>query len=360
MIGNRDLVSGERRTRIGALVRGGTAGRAVACALLFLAMSVSSCGRPAAEGTAILRGDQAYARGDLEEALAEYRLALRQGANNGESYARVAHTYTALGQVDEAGDHYRQAVELNPDLADQAAADMVFLARRAEGRSDEFGMATAFQTALEFRPGIAVSELALPLARHFSDTGEFGRALPFYLKALNSVPTDSLPPRDLLYETGLAYDEVGDCSRAVIFYERFRNRLPAWRRPREVDWRYGNCSFQLSRMALEEANLDESLRHLETILRVEQPENLLSLAYFQKGEILSARGECEAAIEAFSQVFDADASGTAPHVLRATERIDEIRFGRPFLEGLRDPTLGPVPCTGSTLMPDTINVPRDR
>jgi tetratricopeptide (TPR) repeat protein len=304
-----------------------------------------------------MRGDRAFARGDLEEALAEYRLALRQGARDGASYARVAHTYAALGQVDEAGDHYRQAVEQDPGLADQAAADMVFLARRAEGRSDVFGMATAFQAALDFRPGIAVAELALPLARHFSETGEFGRALPFYLKALNSVPADSLPPRDLLYETGLAYDEVGDCSRAVIFYERYRNRLPRWRRD-EVDWRYGNCSFQLSRTALEEANLDESLRHLETILRIGEPRNLLSLAYFQKGEILSARGECEAAIEAFSEVYGADVSGAAPHVLRAQERIDEIRFGRPFLEGFRDPSAGPVPCTGSTLIPDTLNAPQ--
>ena len=352
MIGNRDLPSRARRTRIGA------PGRAATCALVLLTMALSACGRPRAEGTAIMRGDQAYARGDLEEALAEYRLALRQGAADGESYARVAHTYTALGQVDEAGDHYRRAVEWDPGLADQAAADMVFLARRAESRSDEFGMATAFQTALEFRPGIAVSELALPLARHFSETGEFGRALPFYLKALNSVPVDSLPPRDLLYETGLAYDEVGDCSRAVIFYERYRDRLPQWRRG-EVNWRYGNCSFQLARTALEEANLDESLRHLETILRIGEPRNLLSLAYFQKGEILSARGECEAAIEAFSEVYYADASGTAPHVLRARERIDEIRFGRPFMEGFRDSALGPAPCTGSTLMPDTLNVAMD-
>ena len=37
------------------------------------------------------RGDEAFAQGNYEEALAEYRLAVRQGADGPEITARVAH-----------------------------------------------------------------------------------------------------------------------------------------------------------------------------------------------------------------------------------------------------------------------------
>ena len=53
----------------------------------------------------------------------------------------------------------------------------------------------------------------------------------------------------------------------------------------------------------------------------------------EKGEILSAQGECEAAMEAFAQVRFSDAAGAL--VDRAQAFFDEIRFGR-GLEPLRD------------------------
>lgn len=277
------------------------------------------------EEGSIFRGDQAYAKGDPVEALAEYRLALRQGATGPETHARVAHTYVALRRIDEAREHYRLAVSMDSSWADQAVADFVRLARDEEEKRDRFGMASAVQTALEFRQGISLDDLALPLAQHFSDIGEYGRALPFFQKTLGSVDRDSLP--GVLFEAAVAYDEVGDCETATVYYEEYREKIPAWRRG-EVDWRLGNCSFRVARAKRGEGDDDEALRHLETILRIGEPRNLLAMAFFEKGEILGYRGECEAAIEAFRQVSEVDPSGTGPLVDRAEERIDQIRFGR--------------------------------
>ncbi len=138
---------------------------------------------------------------------------------------------------------------------------------------------------------------------------------------------DTVP--EILFETAIAYDEVGDCESAVVYYEDYRDRLPRWRRS-EVDWRLGNCSFQLARLRRGERDDDEALRHLETLLSIGEPRNLLAMGYYEKGEILGYRGECEAAIEAFQQVPVVDPSGTGPLVDRAEERIDQIRFGGRF------------------------------
>ncbi|MFO8175972.1 MAG: tetratricopeptide repeat protein [Longimicrobiales bacterium] len=307
--------------------------------LIGFALILASCMPLGEEGTSISRGDQAFADGDMEEALAEYRLAERQGADDADTYARIAHTYVALRRIDGARDYYRLAVDRNAGYTEQAVADFVRLAREEEAVRDEFGMASAVQTAQEFRPGISLDDLALPLARHYSRVGEYGRALPFYLKTLSALG-DSIPR--ILFETAVAYDEVGDCQSAVVYYEDYRDRLPNWRRS-EVDWRLGNCSFRLAAARREEGEEEEALRHLERLLRIGEPRSLQAMGYFEKGEILGLRGECEAALEAFIQVPALDPSGNSPLVARAEERIDQIRFGSRAFRDREDRAPGDPP-----------------
>jgi len=279
------------------------------------------------EGSSILRGDQAFADGDFEEALAEYRLALRQGASDAETYARVAHTYISLKRIDEAREHYRLAVAQDSSFTDQALSDFVHLAREENRIGDRPGMASAVETALEFQAGISLEDLVLPLAQHYSGLGEYGRALPFYQKVLSNFDPDSLPR--VLFEAAVAYDEVGDCESAVIYYEDYRERLPPQLRT-EVHWRLGHCLFELAQVRLEEGDEEEALVYLETLLEIREPRNRLARGYYLKGEILGARGECEAAIEAFQQVPVEDPSGTSAVVDSAEFRIDQILFGGRF------------------------------
>ena len=66
---------------------------------------------------------------------------------------------------------------------------------------------------------------------------------------------------------------------------------------------------------------------------VGEPRNIQAQAWFEKGEILAEMDECEAAMEAYSQVRYADQAGWL--IDRAQDRFDGIRFGR-GLEHLRD------------------------
>lgn len=295
-------------------------------ALLMAAAVPFACTPLGEEGTSINRGDQAYAKGDLEEALAEYRLALTQGASDPDTYARIAHTYVGLKRIDEGREYFGLAVAEDSSFADQAMADFVRLAREEAGVGDHFGMASAVQTALEFQPGINLEDLALPLAQHYSEIREYERALPFYQKALADFDPDSLP--QVLFETGVAFDEIGDCESAVVFYEDYRDRIGRYGANRsEVDWRLGSCSYRLARLRRDDGDDDEALRHLEILLLIGQPQNLQAEGYFELGEILGLRGECEASVEAFQQVAVMDLAGTGPLVERAQVRIDQILFG---------------------------------
>ena len=81
-----------------------------------------------------------------------------------------------------------------------------------------------------------------------------------------------------------------------------------------------------------EEALDDALSHLDRVLELGEPRNIQAQAWFDRGEILSGLGQCEAAMEAYAQVRYADAAGAL--VERAQERFDEIRFGR-GLDSLR-------------------------
>ena len=301
-------------------------------ATFLLGVFLSAC-TGATEETSLLRGDQAFAQGNYEEALAEYRLSVRQGADDPMTLARVAHTYAMMDRVDDAGSYYLQAVSRDSALADQAVSDLMRLAREARESDDHFAMASAIEIALRLRPGLGVSDLSLDLARHYFQSGEFGRALPFYQKALAEA-TDSAP--DVVFEVGQAHEEIGDCVHALVFFERFRGMVRRWERG-EVDWYIGTCAFNLAREILtgrdrpEEA-LDDALSHLDRVLELGEPRNIQAQAWFDRGEILSGLGQCEATMEAYAQVRYADAAGAL--VERAQERFDEIRFGR-GLDSLR-------------------------
>jgi tetratricopeptide (TPR) repeat protein len=302
--------------------------------ILITIAAAFACSPRSAEESALRRGDQAFAQGQFDEALAEYRLAVRQGADDPSTLARVAHTFAMLGRVDDAGTYYLDAAARDDSFADQAVADLMRLARDAGANGDRFAMATAVETALDLRPGLGVGDMAMPLARHYFESGEFGRALPFYQKAMNEA-TDSVA--EIVFEVGQAHEEIGDCEHALIYFERFRAMVRPWQRD-EVDWYIGSCSFSLARefgsgrVVPSEDDLERALQLVDRTLGVGEPRNIQAEAWFEKGEILSNLGRCEEAMEAYAQVRYADRAGSL--VDRAQDRFDQIRFGR-GLESLR-------------------------
>ncbi len=285
-------------------------------------LSFAACTAAGSEGEALRRGDEAFARGDLTEALAEYRLALVQGGDDVDALLRAAHVYAQSGRVDEAREYYGRAVELDPDLADLAAADLLRVARLAIGRQDGIAAAAAVEAAMDLKPGVSLTGISLPLARHLARNGRYGRALPFFQKALRETDSDA----NVVFEMALAHEELGDCRRALIFFEQIRNNVTPAQRS-EVDWNIGNCSGNLAEEARVEDDLDEALRLYQVTIELGEPRNRLARAWFEIGEILVLRGECSAAVAAFDQVPRQDLPGGFM-VERARARLDEIRFRR--------------------------------
>jgi len=295
--------------------------RIAATPLAFVLGFLAACGTDPGEETARARGDHAFARGDFEEALAEYRLSLKQaGATTGDT-VRAAHAYAVLGRVDDARSLYEKAVAADASHALQAVADFVAAARGAGANGDSYAMASALEAASSLGPGAVAADLALPLARHYTAVGEPVRALPLYLMLLDAARDDP----DLVLETARAHHEIGDCERALALFEEFA--ALARRREREARWHMGSCAYRLAEERTAEGRVEEALERLDLVLHVAEPRPLLPRAHFARARVLERLGRCAEALEAYRLVARAGPGASALLADSARSRVDEIRFG---------------------------------
>ncbi|HSJ32635.1 MAG TPA: tetratricopeptide repeat protein [Longimicrobiales bacterium] len=303
--------------------RGATVARPFATGLVALiaAVLVAGCNEPE---PATARGDRLFADSNYAGALAEYRLAfeLRKGTDE---LARVAHTYALTGQFERARESYDLLLERAPEYTDQAVFDYLTLARRAQARSDRFGMAGAVEAALQLRAGLPVGDMAAPLARYYARAGDSDRARDFYERALGFATGDSVP--DLLFDFARFQESQGNCAEAVELFGAFRARRPRGEESDQARWNIGNCSFTLAQQARENGEPEKALEHLQVTLDLGVPQNLMDQAWFERGEALLELGRRDEALQAYIKVLENARTTGGSLTERARQRIDQLRFG---------------------------------
>lgn len=300
---------------------------------MLLAAAIVACGDPA--GAALERGDELLAEGRVEAAIAEYRLALRQGGESPELLLRLAHAYAVGGDVDASVRHYEALLGRDSSYRWQAAADLAGAARRALARGTPEGMVRALEPVARIHLGLVPPDLRLALARHHGRQGDHERALSLYLSLLAGEPgedageEDDLPlPPAVFYELGRAYEDLGACGEAIRWFERYLTE--AGRSAAEASsarWHLGNCLFHAAEEDRAAGRPRRALESLERLVELGVPQTLLDRAHYLRGELLLGLGEPERALEAYREVLRLNPSRTGYLVRRAEERIRDIRFG---------------------------------
>lgn len=285
---------------------------------MFAASSMTACG---SSETSMLRGDRYWADSNYVAALAEYRLAARDGSTEAER--RVAHAYVVTGQLDRARRAYDQLIKGDPGSVDQAVFDFLWLGRSSLERGDRYGAARATEAALELRPELPIQGLALTLARHYATIGDSDRALQFYRRAVASAPTESR--NSLLYEIASLTERGGDCVRAMPYFESFIERSANTDSVTEARWRMGTCGLEQGRQLREAGEPAKALEMLAITLDLGAPQNLLDQAWFERAEALITLGRLDDAALAYERVLELSVRGRRTQLAaRARRRLDEI------------------------------------
>ncbi len=304
----------------GADVR--VAPHAVRLALLAaLVVLVGGCGGDGQQ-TAVERGDELLAAGDVDAAIAEYKLALRQLGQDPEVLLRLGHAYASNGDVDAALQYLRPLLASGEEHEQQVLAELSEAARVARDRGSPDNMARAMEPAMALGIGMVPEDLYHPLARYYGQLSDWDRAIPLYLAVLE----DEDPPQSAVLETARAFQEVGGCREALGYYERFLEA--ASRRDRaEASWEYGSCLYEVATAERAAGRYEAAAERLDILIEQGVPKNLLDRAHYDRGEIRLMFGDLAGAESDFLAVLELNPVRTGTLVGLAEERIREIRFG---------------------------------
>jgi tetratricopeptide (TPR) repeat protein len=275
-------------------------------------------------GDAIERGDRFYGQGRLDAAIAEYKFALRQEADE-RALLRLGVVYGERGEIETSRRYYADLLERDSSFRYQVAAGLSAAARGAIERGGSESAARALEPLLELGAGMIPRDLVLPLARFYWEDNEYEEALPLYLRVLAEAEEVGA---DVLYETARAFQELGACREAIAYYERYLSEA-ARRAPRrsEAEWSLGNCLYEAAEEDWQEGRPAAAQGRVKRLIQLGVPRTLQDRAHFLYGEMSLALGERGEALRAFEEVLRLNPSRTGPLVERAEARIREIRFG---------------------------------
>ena len=207
---------------------------AVSVAVATLGLLVGCGDSGGAEGA----GDQAYADGRYQEALAAYT-PLSESAPSPRLWAKVGATALHLGQLREATAAYRALGAADPDRADEAAdgLDRVILA--AERRRDEPVLEEAVAALRAVAPDRPLGRHALSLVQATD-----GAVDPAGFSAALAAATEAGEVDSLLARQATALAEIGSCAQAVPLFQAGIRRAGRLGSPAATDGLAG-CYTQL-------------------------------------------------------------------------------------------------------------------
>ena len=219
-------------------------------------------------------------RAMLDEAIDHYRKALEINPDYVHVNNNLGTVLARRGQIDEAIVHYRKALEVNPNYAYAHYNLGLALARR--GQVDE--AIAHFRRALEILPDDmdAHYHLGLTLARR----GQVDEAIAHFRKALDIMPDYA----EAHYDLGIALANRGEVNEAVA---QFRRAL-------EVKPDYADAHYRLGLTLAHRGEIDEAMAHFRKALEI-KPDH--AEAHCNLGNALAVCGKRDEAIEHYHQAL---------------------------------------------------------
>ena len=294
-------------------------------AALAVLLSSVAAGCGSADG-AVERGDRLAASERLQEAAAEYQLAIRREGRRTEVLARLAEVKVRQGELGESIDLYGELLEADSAFRPAAAAGLLSLAEEArrEGQTDR--MLRALEPVLEIGLDWVSDSLRLAAAEGFWERGDPARALPLYLSVVGAP--EEIESTGVLLHVARSYEDLGGCTEALPYFSEYLDRVrsPGARRT-SAQWHYGSCLFEVAGRHREAGESRDAAETLSRLLELGAPRPLMDDAHYARGEALLALGRQEDAREDFEAVLRMNPARSGPLVQQAERRLRELRYG---------------------------------
>lgn len=266
-------------------------------------------------------GDRRYAERSFTDALAEYRLALRQRAPSAELRAKFAAAALRVGSLGEAVGAYRDLAKSDPSLADEAADGLVRAARVAVDARDLAALTQAVGALRDIQRDRPLGAIAAALSSSFDPSGRPGEGLDLLVQAAavsGPAVADSLL---LLYgDLNLRLTQY-DAAQRVYEGVLRRSRAPAVVRAARAG--LAACAVERGRDALGAGFLDDATEWFGRAIAFGEPDSIVRVAWLLTGDARWAGGDTTRAAEAYRHAAAGGEESDAT-TARANEQLRKL------------------------------------
>jgi tetratricopeptide (TPR) repeat protein len=291
---------------------------AVACVVAFTACE------PVAEDH-LAKGDRFLADGKIEDARAEFRVALHRSRKPPEELL------WKLGLLDLDAKHVVEArqeldalLQRDPGTGRRVAQVYLLFAARWFKAGDPFNAIQALEAARAADPRVNLGPFYYEIADYYYELADYERAVQNYLLALALAPGAD---DEAAYRLASALERLGRWRQALTYYRQYANASRGKDLIRDVRYRLGEAAFRSAQASFLEHRYAETLEYLSIILKSGQPETRLDDAYYLLGEVRYRAGDYAAAAAAFEKVLELSPSPSSRLYGEAERRLLDIQLG---------------------------------
>jgi tetratricopeptide (TPR) repeat protein len=269
-------------------------------------------------------GDRRYAERSFTDALAEYRLALRQPSPSPELRAKFAAAALHVGALAEAVAAYRDLARADPVLQGDAADGLTHAARLAIDARDLAALGQAVAALRELQPDRVLGELTMALGASYEPGGRPGDALDILLQgAAVSAPGTADSLLVLYGDLNVQLTQLDAAQRA---YESVLRRSPSRAAAQAARAGLVRCAIERGRDALGAGFLDDAVEWFGKAIAFGEPDSLVRVAWLLSGDARWAGSDTARAAEAYRRAA-AGGGDNDPTTTRANEQLQKLLGG---------------------------------
>jgi tetratricopeptide (TPR) repeat protein len=288
------------------------------CTLVFLLLVAGCTAGPDHERT----GDRRYAEHAFVDALAEYRLALRQKRPDFQLRAKFAQAALRSGALGEAVAAYSELARTEPASVDEAVDGLTRAARLAVGAHDMTALADAVSALRDIAPQRPVGPLAVMLGAGSPTLANRPEAMDVFLEAAAAAP--SAPAADSFL---VAYADVnarlGRCEAATLTYQAILRRNPIPPLARAARGGLAGCAVEDGKLSLSGGALQDAEVRFRKAISIGEPDSIVRLAWLLIGDARWANGDTVVALDAYRRAVAGAADGD-PVAGRAAAQLNRL------------------------------------
>jgi tetratricopeptide (TPR) repeat protein len=236
-------------------------------------------------------GDALYKEGHVQEAMDHYEQALRINPELAEVHYNLGNVLSQAGRADEAIGHYEQALQIRPHYA-EAQNNWGNVLQQMGKLPDAIVHIVHYEQAIRIEPGLARAHDNLGNALY--QIGKLQESIDHYEQALRINPDRTETHNNL----GTVLLQVGRVQDAIGHFEQALRLKPD----------YAEAHSNLGSALQQAGRLDRAIHHYEEALRI-GPD--LAAVHYNLGNALSQAGKTEEAIGHYERALRINPNLTA-------------------------------------------------